>query len=358
MASQPARRTPAGPVRPVLAITTGEPAGIGPEISIRAAWALREVANCVLLGDAAFLSLTASLADPAIRLSALSIQALRNGGLPHFGPDRVAVIDVPLGAHVVPGRLDAANGRAVLDTLDLAVEGVQAGWFDAIVTAPLQKSTINDAGVPFSGHTEYLAEKTGTPQVVMMLAGAVGAGGQYLRVALATTHLPLKDVPGAITQEGLARVLDILEADLKAKFGIAAPRILVTGLNPHAGENGYLGREEIDVIEPALAAARARGIDARGPYPADTLFQPKYLQEADCVLAMYHDQGLPVLKHATFGRGVNITLGLPLVRTSVDHGTALDLAARGPGLADCGSMEEAIRVAMQMVAARRAAPTL
>jgi 4-hydroxythreonine-4-phosphate dehydrogenase len=345
-------------VRPVLAITTGEPAGIGPEISIRAAWALREVANCVLLGDAAFLSLTASLADPAIRLSALSIQALRNGGLPHFGPDRVAVIDVPLGAHVVPGRLDAANGRAVLDTLDLAVEGVQAGWFDAIVTAPLQKSTINDAGVPFSGHTEYLAEKTGTPQVVMMLAGAVGAGGQYLRVALATTHLPLKDVPGAITQEGLARVLDILEADLKAKFGIAAPRILVTGLNPHAGENGYLGREEIDVIEPALAAARARGIDARGPYPADTLFQPKYLQEADCVLAMYHDQGLPVLKHATFGRGVNITLGLPLVRTSVDHGTALDLAARGPGLADCGSMEEAIRVAMQMVAARRAAPTL
>jgi 4-hydroxythreonine-4-phosphate dehydrogenase len=358
MASQPARRTSAGPVRPVLAITTGEPAGIGPEISIRAAWALREVANCVLLGDAAFLSLTASLADPAIRLSALSIQALRNGGLPHFGPDRVAVIDVPLGAHVVPGRLDAANGRAVLDTLDLAVEGVQAGWFDAIVTAPLQKSTINDAGVPFSGHTEYLAEKTGTPQVVMMLAGAVGAGGQYLRVALATTHLPLKDVPGAITQEGLARVLDILEADLKAKFGIAAPRILVTGLNPHAGENGYLGREEIDVIEPALAAARARGIDARGPYPADTLFQPKYLQEADCVLAMYHDQGLPVLKHATFGRGVNITLGLPLVRTSVDHGTALDLAARGPGLADCGSMEEAIRVAMQMVAARRAAPTL
>jgi 4-hydroxythreonine-4-phosphate dehydrogenase len=358
MASQPARRTSAGPVRPVLAITTGEPAGIGPEISIRAAWALREVANCVLLGDAAFLSLTASLADPAIRLSALSIQALRNGGLPHFGPDRVAVIDVPLGAHVVPGRLDAANGRAVLDTLDLAVEGVQAGWFDAIVTAPLQKSTINDAGVPFSGHTEYLAEKTGTPQVVMMLAGAVGAGGQYLRVALATTHLPLKDVPGAITQEGLARVLDILEADLKAKFGIAAPRILVTGLNPHAGENGYLGREEIDVIEPALASARARGIDARGPYPADTLFQPKYLQEADCVLAMYHDQGLPVLKHATFGRGVNITLGLPLVRTSVDHGTALDLAARGPGLADCGSMEEAIRVAMQMVAARRAAPTL
>jgi 4-hydroxythreonine-4-phosphate dehydrogenase len=339
--------------RPVLAITTGEPAGIGPEISIRAAWALREQACCVLVGDAAFLALTASLIDPAIRLSALSIQALRNGGLPRFGRDQVAVIDVPLAAHVVPGTLDAANGRAVLDTLDLAIEGVRAGWFDAIVTAPLQKSTINDAGVPFSGHTEYLADQTGTAKVVMMLAGATGPQ-QTLRVALATTHLPLRDVPGAITQPLLAEVLDILDADLKARFGIAAPRILVTGLNPHAGENGYLGREEIDVIEPALASARARGIDARGPYPADTLFQPKYLQEADCVLAMYHDQGLPVLKHATFGRGVNITLGLPLIRTSVDHGTALDLAAQGLGMADCGSMIEAIRVALHMAAASRA----
>jgi 4-hydroxythreonine-4-phosphate dehydrogenase len=340
--------------RPVLAITTGEPAGIGPEISIRAAWALRELANCVLIGDAAWLALMASLVDPAIRLSALSIQALRNGGLPHFGRDRIAVVDVPLAAHVEPGRLDAANGRAVLETLDLAIEGCSAGWFDAIVTAPLQKSTINDAGVPFSGHTEYLAEKTHTPKVVMMLAGSPGPGLPYLRVALASTHLPLRDVPGAITPDSLGQVLDIVDADLKAKFGIAAPRILVTGLNPHAGENGYLGREEIDVIEPALAAARARGIDARGPYPADTLFQPKYLQDADCVLAMYHDQGLPVLKHATFGRGVNVTLGLPLIRTSVDHGTALDLAGRGVGLADCGSMEEALRVAMQMAGARRA----
>ena len=347
-------------VRPTLALTVGEPAGIGPEISIRAAWALREVANCVLVGDAAFLALTASLIDPAIRLSALSVQALKNGGLPHFGKDRIAVVDVPLAAHVVPGTLDPENGRAVLATLDLAVAGVQAGWFDAIVTAPLQKSTINQAGIAFSGHTEYLAEKTGTPRVVMMLAGALSnpaAGGQpYLRVALATTHLPLKDVPAAITQEGLGQVLDILHADLRAKFGIAAPRILVTGLNPHAGENGYLGCEEIEVIEPALAAARARGIDARGPYPADTLFQPKYLQDADCVLAMYHDQGLPVLKHATFGRGINVTLGLPLIRTSVDHGTALDLAAQGLGHADCGSMEEAIRAAMHMVAASRAHP--
>lgn len=346
--------------RPALALTVGEPAGIGPEIAIRAAWALRETANCVLVGDAAFLALTASLIDPAIRLAALSTQALRNGGLPHFGCERIAVVDVPLAAHVVPGTLDRENGRAVLATLDLAVEGVGAGWFDAIVTAPLQKSTINDAGVAFSGHTEYLAEKTGTPQVVMMLAGQPVAQANdeqpYLRVALATTHLPLKEVPGAITQEGLGRVLDILQHDLHTKFGIAAPRILVTGLNPHAGENGYLGREEIEVIEPALAAARTRGIDARGPYPADTLFQPKYLQDADCVLAMYHDQGLPVLKHATFGRGINVTLGLPLIRTSVDHGTALDLAAQGLGHADCGSMEEAIRAAASMVAASRATP--
>ena len=342
--------------RPVLAITTGEPAGIGPEIAIRAAWAMREEANCVLLGDAAFLALTASAIDPAISLVALSTMALRNSGLPHFGPQRVAVIDVPLGAHVVPGTLDANNGRAVLATLDLAVEGVQAGWFDAIVTAPLQKSTINDAGVAFSGHTEYLAERTNTAQVVMMLAGSPGADVPYLRVALATTHLPLRAVPDAITFDGLSRVIDIIDADLKAKFGIAAPRILVTGLNPHAGEGGYLGREEIDVIEPALVAARTRGIDARGPYPADTLFQQKYLADADCVLAMYHDQGLPVLKYATFGHGINITLGLPLIRTSVDHGTALDLAARGVGHADVGSMVEAIRAAMHMVAAQQSSP--
>jgi 4-hydroxythreonine-4-phosphate dehydrogenase len=340
--------------RPALAITTGEPAGIGPEIAIRAAWALRRQANCVLVGDAAFLAMTAGAVDPAIQLSAVSLQALRYSGMPHFGPDRLAVVDVPLAAHVVPGTLDAANGRSVLAILDAAIEGVRAGWFGAIVTAPLQKSTINDAGVRFSGHTEYLAEQTHTPKVVMMLAGDPGGGQPYLRVALATTHLPLKDVAAAITQDSLAQVIDIIDHDLKTKFGIAAPRILVTGLNPHAGENGYLGREEIEVIEPALAAARTRGIDVRGPYPADTLFQQKYLADADCVLAMYHDQGLPVLKHATFGRGVNITLGLPLIRTSVDHGTALDLAAQGVGLADSGSMEEAIRAALHMVHASRA----
>jgi 4-hydroxythreonine-4-phosphate dehydrogenase len=348
MSAVPAPRS----ARPAIAVTTGEPAGIGPEISLRAAWAMRHEVNCVLLGDAAFLALTASRLDPDIRIAALSTMALRNGGLPRFGPDRLCVIDVPLAAHVVPGRLDPANGRAVLATLDLAVEGIRAGWFGAMVTAPLQKSTINDAGVAFSGHTEYLADKTATPLVVMMLAGTPAGAAPPLRVALATTHLPLRAVADAITADLLGKVLAIIDADLKSKFGIPAPRILVAGLNPHAGENGYLGREEIDTIEPALAAARAAGIDARGPYPADTLFQPKYLQDADCVLAMYHDQGLPVLKHATFGRGVNITLGLPLIRTSVDHGTALDLAAQGLGLADCASMQEAIRSALLMVAAQ------
>jgi 4-hydroxythreonine-4-phosphate dehydrogenase len=245
------------------------------------------------------------------------------------------------------------NGHAVLQTLDIAIAGALQRRFDAIVTAPLQKSTINDAGVPFTGHTEYLAEKTGTPQVVMMLSG--GAGPHPLRVALATTHLALRDVPDAITFDGLRRTLDILHQDLRVKFGLAQPRIMVTGLNPHAGEGGYLGREEIDVITPVLQAARAQGMDVAGPYPADTLFQPRYLQQADCVLAMYHDQGLPVLKHASFGRGVNITLGLPIIRTSVDHGTALDLAAAGIGRADHGSMIEAIRTAAQMSLAAQAA---
>ncbi|MET0265502.1 MAG: 4-hydroxythreonine-4-phosphate dehydrogenase PdxA [Duganella sp.] len=350
-------------VRPAIAVTVGEPAGIGPEISLRAAWARRQQVNCVLLGDAAFLAMTAAAIDPAIRVSALSLEAVRHSGLPHFGPDRISVIDVPLSAHVEPGILNKENGRAVLATLDAAIEGVQAGWFEAVVTAPLQKSTINDAGVSFSGHTEYFAERTGTAQVVMMLAGPLPAAAAtsatanaapaQLRVALATTHLPLQSVSSALSQDGLGRVIDIIDQDLRIKFGIAAPRILLCGLNPHAGEGGYLGREEIDIITPAIAAACARGIAASGPYPADTLFQPKYLRDADCVLAMYHDQGLPVLKFATFGQGVNITLGLPLIRTSVDHGTALDLAARGLGHADCGSMEAAIDTALGMADAVR-----
>lgn len=331
-------------IRPTIAITCGEPAGIGPEISIRAAWELRASIRSVLIGDAALLSLTAREIDPAIRLLALSAMAVRNDGLPVVATDQLVVIDCPLAEPAVPGKLDARNGPAVLQTLDLAIEGAMLKRFDAIVTAPLQKSTINDAGVPFTGHTEYLAEKTDTPQVVMMLAG----GEPLLRVALATTHLPLKDVPAAINFDSLMRTIEIIDQDLRRKFGLAQPRILVTGLNPHAGEGGYLGREEIDVIAPVLHAAQAKGIDATGPYPADTLFQPKYLERADCVLAMYHDQGLPVLKHASFGRGVNITLGLPIIRTSVDHGTALDLAAAGLGRADHGSMIEAVKVAAQM----------
>ena len=247
---------------------------------------------------------------------------------------------VALAEKNLPGRLNPANGRYVLATLDRAIQGCLRGEYAAMVTAPVQKSVINDAGVAFTGHTEYLAERTQAPQVVMMLVG----GG--LRVALATTHLALADVPRAITRESLAKVVQTLDGDLRTRFRIAAPRILVAGLNPHSGESGHLGREEIEVIEPAIAAARARGVDARGPIPADTLFVPERLREADCALAMYHDQGLPVLKYASFGRGVNVTLGLPFVRTSVDHGTALDLA--GKGRADPGSLREAIELALDL----------
>ncbi|MFZ6862391.1 4-hydroxythreonine-4-phosphate dehydrogenase PdxA [Undibacterium sp. Ji67W] len=334
---------------PVIALTVGEPAGIGPEISIRAAWSLRHEVRPVLVGDAAFLAMLANEIDPAIQLMGVSLEALRNDGLSASRSDRITVIDCPLSAHVLAGQLDPRNGRAVLHTLDVAIESVQQGWCDAIVTAPLQKSTINDAGVKFSGHTEYLAEKTQTPQVVMMLACEANAHlTQPLRVALATTHLALKDVPAAIRFDDLLRTLQIIDADLRDKMGIPHPRILVTGLNPHAGENGYLGREEIDVITPVIEHAKSLGIEASGPYPADTLFQAKYLEHADCVLAMYHDQGLSVLKHASFGLGVNITLGLPVIRTSVDHGTALDLAAQGLGHADISSMLVAIRVATEM----------
>lgn len=331
--------------RPTLAITCGEPAGIGPEIALRAAWELRAEVRSVLLGDAASLAQTAQALDPTLALSALSVDAFHHTGLPDFQRDCLTVIDCPLQQPARPGVLDARNGRAVLQTLDVAIAGTLQACFDAMVTAPLQKSTINDAGVAFTGHTEYLAQRTATAQVVMML---VGSQTPQLRVALATTHLALKDVAAAINGASLGRILDILDADLRAKFGIAQPRILVTGLNPHAGENGYLGREEIDVIIPALQAAVQRGIDVGGPYPADTVFQAKYLDHTDCVLTMYHDQGLPVLKFASFGQGVNVTLGLPLIRTSVDHGTALDLAARGVGHADHGSMCAAVKTAARM----------
>ena len=250
---------------------------------------------------------------------------------------------VPLARPVTPGKLDPANARYVLAVLDRAIRGCMEGEYAAMVTAPVQKSVINDAGIAFTGHTEYLAEHASTPDVVMMLVG----GG--LRVALATTHLALTDVPRAITRNGVLTALRVLDADLKRRFRIARPRILVAGLNPHSGESGHMGREDIDAIAPAIADALAAGIDAKGPIPADTLFVPERLRQADAVLAMYHDQGLPVLKYASFGQGVNVTLGLPFVRTSVDHGTALDLA--GTGKADPGSLIEAARLAIELASA-------
>lgn len=335
--------------KPIIAITCGEPAGIGPEISLKAAWELRSQLKCVLIGNVRLIAQLAASIDSAIRVAALPRPALSDGQALDLPDTQISVIDCPLAADAVPGQLDAKNGRFVLQTLDIAIEGALRHRFDAIVTAPLQKSTINDCGIPFTGHTEYLAEKTATPHVVMMLAGGAP---RPMRVALATTHLPLKDVPAAITLDSLSRTIEIIQHDLQTKFGLPHPRILVSGLNPHAGENGYLGREEIDIIVPALTAAREKGIDVSGPYPADTLFLPKYLENADCVLAMYHDQGLPVLKHASFGRGVNITLGLPFIRTSVDHGTALDIAAKGLGHADHGSMIEAIMLAASMASSQ------
>jgi 4-hydroxythreonine-4-phosphate dehydrogenase len=245
---------------------------------------------------------------------------------------------------VVSGQLDKANARHVINMLDVAIQGCQSGIFDALVTAPVQKSILNDAGIPFSGHTEYLADSAGIKKVVMMLATT------HLRVALATTHLPLREVADAITAPLLTEILHILETDLKRYFGLPAPRILVSGLNPHAGEGGHLGREEIDIISPVIETLKQGGMHLTGPLPADTLFTRKYLDHADAVLAMYHDQGLPVLKYQGFGQAANITLGLPFIRTSVDHGTALDLA--GTGNIDCGSLLTAITIALQMAAQR------
>jgi 4-hydroxythreonine-4-phosphate dehydrogenase len=250
------------------------------------------------------------------------------------------VLHVPLVQPVQSGKLDPANSPYVLETLSRALQGCVAGEFSGMVTAPVHKGVINDSGIPFTGHTEFLAEQTHTPLVVMMLAG----GG--MRVALATTHLPLRDVANAITRPLLEEILRILHRDLQRRFGIAKPRILVAGLNPHAGEGGHLGHEEIDVMIPVLDKLRAEGFDVSAPIPADTLFAAHRLRECDAVLTMYHDQGLPVLKHASFGEGVNITLGLPIIRTSVDHGTALELA--GTGKANVGSLLEAIKVATEM----------
>jgi 4-hydroxythreonine-4-phosphate dehydrogenase len=325
---------------PCLAITAGEPAGIGPDLCIQIAQEPSAVQRVVI-------------ADPELMQSRARQLGLPLELLP-YDPDAIpapqaagqlSILPVPLSVPCQAGQLDARNAAYVLETLRLAGEGCLSGTFAAVVTAPVHKGIINDAGVPFSGHTEFFAEQTATEQVVMMLACP------GLRVALATTHLPLRAVADSITGPLLERVIRILQADLISKFGIASPRILVCGLNPHAGEDGHLGREELDIIIPALNTLRAEGVELIGPLPADTLFTAKHLDQADAVLAMYHDQGLPVLKHKGFGQAVNITLGMPIIRTSVDHGTALDLA--GTGLADAGSLRVAIDTAEQMIAARR-----
>jgi 4-hydroxythreonine-4-phosphate dehydrogenase len=259
----------------------------------------------------------------------------------------VCVLHVPLTVPAVAGQLDVANSRYLLRTLGVAADGCTDRLFDAMVTAPVHKGVINDAGIAFTGHTEFLAERTHAPHVVMLLVG----GG--MRVALATTHHALKDVAALITRPGLTRTLRVLQHDLQQHFGIAAPRIAVAGLNPHAGESGHLGREEIDVIAPVIDALRDAGLNLAGPLPADTLFNPERLKNYDAVLAMYHDQGLPVLKYASFGAGVNVTLGLPIIRTSVDHGTALDIAGTGKG--DAGSLIEAVKLAIELAHAKNAA---
>ena len=312
--------------KPVIAVTSGEPSGIGPDICLHLA--KREWnARLVVLGDRELF---------ATRAASLGLD-----------PGLIELHHVPLRQPSLPGKLDPANAAYVLELLDLALAGCRSGDYAAMVTAPVHKGVINDAGIAFTGHTEYLAEHTGTPRVVMMLAGA------GLRVALATTHLALAEVPAAITRHELDTTLRILHADLSAKFGIARPRILVAGLNPHAGEGGHMGREEIEVIAPVLDALRAEGIDLVGPLPADTLFTRNVLAGSDAQLAMYHDQGLAVLKYAAFDEGINVTLGLPIIRTSVDHGTALDLA--GSGKASPTSLFAAIDAAIDM-ARRRIAP--
>ncbi len=320
------------PLRRLL-ITPGEPAGIGPELVCRLA---AGQADLVAVADPDLLAATARRLGLSLAITAVATPADR------VPPGHLACLPVAMRVPVQPGRLDPANAAYVIETLRLAAECCLEGRAAGLVTAPVHKGVINDAGMPFSGHTEFLAECAGVTAVVMMLA----AGD--LRVALATTHLPLASVPAAITVDGLKATLQILHQDLRQRFGIAHPRILVLGLNPHAGEGGHLGREEIDIIEPVLGALRGDGLALEGPLPADTAFLPERLKGADAVLAMYHDQGLPVLKYAGFGRAVNITLGLPFVRTSVDHGTALDLA--GTGRADAGSLAEALALARELAA--------
>jgi 4-hydroxythreonine-4-phosphate dehydrogenase len=319
-----------------VVITPGEPAGVGPDLVIalaQQAWPA-ELVVC---------------ADPALLLERAALLQLPLT-LREYQPDipaqpqaekTLTILPIKLHSKALPGQLDVNNGAYVVETLARACDGCLRGEFAALITGPVHKGIINDAGVPFTGHTEFFAERSYRDRVVMMLAT------EELRVALATTHLPLLDVPAAITPQTLTEVITILNHDLRTKFGIDEPQIYVCGLNPHAGEGGHMGREEIDVIIPTLESLRQQGIHLIGPLPADTLFQPKYLEHADAVLAMYHDQGLPVLKYQGFGRAVNITLGLPFIRTSVDHGTALDLAATG--IADAGSFRTALNLAIKMI---------
>ncbi len=322
-----------------LALTPGEPAGIGPDLTL--AFAQQGCSDeVVVIADAELLKARAQQLNLPLYIrpydSNTEPRPLKTGEL--------CVAHTPLASTCVAGELNSANSPYVLKTLGRAIDGCADGEFDAYITAPVHKGVINDAGISFSGHTEFLAERTHTKQVVMMLAT------EGLRVALATTHLPLKDVPAAITPSALTDIIEILHHDLRVQFGIQAPKILVCGLNPHAGEGGHMGREEIDVIEPTLDNLRKAGMNLIGPLPADTLFTPKLLDDADAVLAMYHDQGLPVLKFKGFGQAVNITLGLPIIRTSVDHGTALDLA--GSGKANLGSLLTALHYAQSMVKAK------
>ncbi|MGP3590408.1 4-hydroxythreonine-4-phosphate dehydrogenase PdxA [Vagococcus sp. WN89Y] len=319
-----------------IAITPGEPAGIGPDLVVQLAqrdWPV----ELVVCADATLLTDRAKLLGLPLQLReytpSLAPQAQQAGTL--------TVLPVSLRAPVIPGTLTPLNGPYVVDTLARACDGCLNHEFAALVTGPVHKGVINDAGMPFTGHTEFFEARSGAPKVVMMLAT------EAMRVALATTHLPLRAVADAITPALLRDVITILHGDLQRKFGISQPHILVCGLNPHAGENGHMGTEEIDTIIPVLDEMRARGMNLSGPLPADTLFQAKYLDNADAVLAMYHDQGLPVLKYQGFGRGVNITLGLPFIRTSVDHGTALSLA--GQGSADVGSFITALNLAIKMI---------
>jgi 4-hydroxythreonine-4-phosphate dehydrogenase len=324
---------------PRIALTSGEPAGIGPDLCLAIA---RQQAPCELicLADRHLLAERAKQLNLPITLRDYD----PDNRMPHAAGTLV-VCHQPLGAPSTPARLDRANARYVLALIDRATDGAVAGEFDAIVTAPVHKGIINDAGVAFTGHTEYLAERTRAALPVMLLATS------DLRVALATTHLPLKDVSAAITVDSLCQVLEILNTDLQRWWNMRAPRIAVCGLNPHAGEGGHLGDEEIRTITPAVARMRERGLNVWGPVPADTAFVPAKLAECDAVLAMYHDQGLPVIKHSGFERAVNVTLGLPILRTSVDHGTALDLA--GTGRADHRSLAAAIDLAITLAAARK-----